>query len=68
MMRILYIKVELNSKTIRVLDLSILKIRSKFKQVVRDMRVNKLLKNKLRKTLRKLLAFDKIAIIEVLHI
>ena len=68
MMRILYIKVELNSKTIRVLVLSILKIRSKFKQVVRDMRVIKLLKNKLRKTHRKLLTFDKIAIIEVLHI
>ena len=68
MMRTLYIKAELNNETIRVLVQSIFKIRAKFKQAVEDMPVIKLLKNKLRKTYRKSLAFNKIAIIEAIII
>lgn len=69
MMRILYIKVELNNKTIRVLVQSIFKIRTKFKQAVKDMmKIIKLLKNKLRKTNRKILANKNKAIIPAIII
>lgn len=68
MMRTLYIKAELNNETIRVLVQSIFKIRAKFKQAVEDMPVIKLLKNNLKKTYRKSLAFNKIAIIEAIII
>ena len=49
MKRTLYIKVELNNKTITVLAKSIYKIKTKFKQAVEDMQI---FKNKLRKTHR----------------
>lgn len=68
MMRTLYIKVELNNKAIKVIVQSIFKIRTKFKQAVEDVRDIKLSKNKLRKTHRKNLVFNKIAIIKAIII
>ena len=67
-MRILYIKVELNNKTIRVLIQSIFKIRTKFKQAFKDMRIIKSLKNKVRKTNRKIFTIKKIAIVPAIII